>query len=162
MRYPQSGRQARTRPRPQPALLLAFAVLLLAGVLFAAGTARAQVYSYDGVALGGTDPVAYFTEDKPVEGSSEFAAEHADATWHFASAANRELFLANPEKYAPQYGGYCAYAAAQGAKAKTVPEAWTIHDGKLYLNYSLGVRDRWEEDIPGYVAAADKYWPNLK
>lgn len=158
MRYSR----VRSQPQPRPALPLAFAALLLAGLLFAAGAARAQVYSYEGVALGGTDPVAYFTEGKPVEGSSEFAADYAGATWHFASAENRDLFLAEPEAYAPQYGGYCAYAAAQGAKAKTVPEAWTIHDGKLYLNFSLGVRDRWEEDIPGYVAAADKHWPDLK
>ncbi|MEX0921883.1 MAG: YHS domain-containing (seleno)protein [Rhodovibrionaceae bacterium] len=138
-------------------------LLVLSLALFAApGAVRAEVYRSEGIALGGSDPVAYFTEGKAVQGSSEFSADYDGATWHFASAANRDAFAADPESYAPRYGGYCAYAAAAGAKAKTVPEAWKIVDGKLYLNFSKAVQSRWEEDIPGYIAKADANWPNLK
>lgn len=142
-------------------LLLGLLFLALAGFA-AAGAVRAEVYSSDGIALGGTDPVAYFAEGKPVQGSSEYSFDYDGATWHFASAANRDAFAADPGSYAPQYGGYCAFAAAQNALVSTVPEAWKIADGKLYLNYSKDVQNRWEEDIPGYIAKADANWPNLK
>src|SRR5512135_2769630 len=89
-----------------------------------------------GVAIRGYDPVAYFTESKPVEGSKQFTFEWQGATWRFASAANRDLFAKTPEKYAPQYGGYCAYAVSQGHTATIDPQRWRIVDGKLYLNYS--------------------------
>lgn len=121
-----------------------------------------QVFTSWGVAIRGTDPVAYFTEGRPVEGSSEFSAEWNGATWYFASAANRDTFLATPEAYAPQYGGFCAWAVAQGSTASTVPEAWQIVDGKLYLNYSLDVQKQWEGDIPGNIAKADRNWPGLQ
>ena len=114
-----------------------------------------------GVAIRGTDPVAYFTEGRPVDGSPEHAVEYDGATWHFASAANAEAFRADPARYAPAYGGYCAWAAAQGYLADTVPEAWTIHEGRLYLNASRRIRSRFERDIPGFVAQADANWPSL-
>ncbi len=112
-------------------------------------------------AIRGHDPVAYFTEGKPTKGSNDYTFEWKGEKFRFASAENLALFKANPEKYAPQYGGYCAYAVSEGYTASTVPEAWTIVDGKLYLNYSLGVRKRWSKDIPGRVAAADKNWPGV-
>lgn len=121
-----------------------------------------QVFTSWGVAIRGTDPVAYFTEGRPVEGSSEFSAEWNDATWYFANAANREAFLATPEAYAPQYGGFCSWAVAQGYTASTDPDAWRIVDGKLYLNYSLGVQKDWEQDILGNIGKADVNWPGLK
>jgi YHS domain-containing protein len=146
-------------------LLLALAVLLL-GVMLAAPTVLAEegaVYAKDGVALDGTDPVAYFTEGRPVAGSPDFAAEFAGTTWHFASAAHRDLFLADPGKYTPQYGGFCAYAVAVAAqKVPTDPEAWSLVEGKLYLNYSLPTRARWEEDVPGHIADADAAWPRIE
>lgn len=118
--------------------------------------------TFGGVAIEGTDPVAYFEAGKPVEGSSEFEAEWNGATWRFANADNRDAFVANPEKYAPQYGGYCAYAVSQGYTASIDPAAWSIVDGKLYLNYSKGVQQRWDQDRANYIAAADKNWPEIK
>ncbi|MEM7527077.1 MAG: YHS domain-containing (seleno)protein [Pseudomonadota bacterium] len=114
-----------------------------------------------GTAIDGTDPVAYFTEGRPVDGSSDFKHEYNGATWLFASAENRDLFAANPEKYAPQYGGYCAWAVSQGYTASTDPENWAIVDGKLYLNYNADVQTRWNKDIPGHIASADKNWPKV-
>jgi YHS domain-containing protein len=118
------------------------------------------IYKDDrGIAINGTDLVAYFQEQRPVPGKPEFSHTWMNATWHFANAANRDLFAANPERYAPQYGGYCAYAVASGYVAPSVPEAWSIVDGKLYLNFSTGVRNRWERDTPGNIAKANQNWP---
>ena len=114
-----------------------------------------------GGAIRGYDPVAYFTEKKPVEGKKAFSHKWKGATWYFASERNRDLFRADPAKYAPQYGGYCAYAVSQGYIASIVPEAWKIVDGKLYLNFSLGVQQTWEQDIPGYIKSADEKWPGI-
>jgi YHS domain-containing protein len=114
-----------------------------------------------GVAVGGYDAVAYFTEHKPVPGKPDITYSWKGATWRFSSAQNRDAFKAAPEKFAPQYGGYCAYAVAQGATASGDPKSWRIVDGKLYLNLSPSVQKLWEKDIPGYVKAADKNWPGL-
>jgi YHS domain-containing protein len=144
--------------------LVAFA--LLAGAALAPAPAGADGIvnsSFLGdVAIEGTDPVAYFAEGKPVEGSSEFEHEWMGATWRFASAEHRDQFAAEPEKYAPQYGGYCAWAVAQGYTAKIDPAALTIVDGKLYLNYSPAVQSQWQSDVPGNVAKADANWPAIK
>ncbi|NJK77000.1 MAG: YHS domain-containing protein [Microcoleus sp. SU_5_6] len=118
-------------------------------------------YSEKGVAIRGTDPVAYFTESKPVAGKPEFTHKWGDATWQFSSAQNRDLFAQNPEKYAPQYGGFCAWAVSQGYTAATDPNAWKIADNKLYLNYNSAVQWGWEKDISGNVAKGDKNWPGL-
>jgi YHS domain-containing protein len=118
-------------------------------------------YSEKGVAIRGTDPVAYFTEGKPVPGKPEFTHKWGDATWQFASAQNRDLFAKNPEKYAPQYGGFCAWAVSQGYTATTDPNAWKIVDNKLYLNYNSAVQWGWEKDISGNVAKGDKNWPGI-
>lgn len=115
----------------------------------------------NGVAIHGYDPVAYFRESKPVEGSSDYTTEYKGAKWHFSSQANLDAFTANPTAYAPQYGGYCAFAAAKGGIATTIPEAWEIVDGKLYLNYNLKVQGFWREDIPGFIAQADANWPGI-
>jgi hypothetical protein len=121
--------------------------------------AKPQIFSTSAGAIEGYDPVAYFTEGKPRQGVDAFSFEWGNATFKFSSAGNLALFKADPEKYAPQYGGYCAYAVSEGATASTVPEAWSIVDGKLYLNFSLGVKNRWSKDIPGRIAAADSNWP---
>ena len=105
--------------------------------------------------------VAYFEESAAREGSKDFTHEWNGATWRFASAANRDAFAKEPERYAPQYGGYCAYAVAKGATADIDPQAWKIVDGKLYLNLSRSIQERWEQDIPGYIAKADANWPGL-
>ena len=112
-------------------------------------------------AIKGYDPVAYFTQGEPMEGKGAHSYEWMGATWYFASAENMELFAGGPEKYAPQYGGYCAYAVSQGYTAKIDPDAWKIVDNKLYLNFSLKVQKLWEEDIPGYITKADANWPKI-
>ena len=126
------------------------------------GHAGQVVYTEDGAAIGGYDPVAYFAGGMPTEGSSEFEHRWMDATWHFASAANRDVFAADPGKYAPQYGGYCAWAVSQGYTASTDPFAWRIVDGKLYLNYSRGIQRRWEHNIRRNIANGDKNWPGIR
>jgi len=138
---------------------LAFAVTSFTG--FTAMAANDKVFTglVDGVAVGGYDPVAYFTQNKPVKGSADITTEYMGATWHFASADNRDAFVADPKRYAPQYGGYCAYAVSSGYTAKGDPQAWSVVDGKLYLNYSKGIRSRWEQDIPGHISKADGNWP---
>lgn len=115
----------------------------------------------DGVAINGYDPVAYFREHRPVEGRDEHTMTWKGVTWRFSSAENRDLFSGDPEKYAPQYGGYCAYAAANNAIAKTEPDAFTIYEGKLYLNYDQNIKSRWDGDRMRYVELADDYWPGL-
>ena len=114
-----------------------------------------------GVAIEGTDAVAYFTEGKPVKGSSEFAHRWKGAEWRFKSAASRDAFAAQPQQYAPQFGGYCAWAVSQGYTAGIDPEAWTIRDGKLYLNYSKDIQAKWRQDIPGNIAKGEKNWPGV-
>lgn len=120
------------------------------------------VFSEDGLAIHGYDPVAYFTEGKPVEGKAEFTHSYEGTEWRFASAANRDAFAADPARYAPQYGGYCAWAVSQGYTASTDPDAWHIEAGKLYLNYSMSVQRDWAQDIPGHIAKGDANWPGLK
>jgi YHS domain-containing protein len=115
-----------------------------------------------GLALKGYDPVAYFAEGKPVPGRPEFTARHEGATYRFASPANRDAFAAAPGNYAPQYGGYCAFGMASGYKAPIEPDAWTIVDGKLYLNYNQSVRSRWSADIPGFIRKAEANWPSVR
>lgn len=123
------------------------------GVVFTGGT--------EGVAINGYDPVAYFTENRPVEGSAAHTERWNGVIWRFASAENRDLFAADPEKYAPQYGGYCAFAAAKNQFAKTEPDAFTVHEGKLYLNYDQGIKRRWDGDKEAFIEAANGYWPGL-
>lgn len=113
----------------------------------------------NGVAVGGYDAVAYFTEGKPVQGRADVTLAHDGATWRFANATNREAFKAEPAKYAPQYGGHCAWAVANGYTAKGDPNAWTIAHGKLYLNYDKSVQKGWEQDIAGNVKKGDTNWP---
>lgn len=123
--------------------------------------ATPEIYAEGGIAIDGSDAVAYFTEGAPVAGSAEHEVMWKGATWRFASEANRAAFEADPTAYAPQYGGYCAFALAQGYIAPTVPAAWTIHEGKLYLNFSRRVRRQWERDIPGNIARGDANWPDI-
>ncbi|PSB22741.1 hypothetical protein C7B61_02425 [filamentous cyanobacterium CCP1] len=125
----------------------------------ASTTTSPQIYAENGLAIEGADPVAYFTQGEAMLGSSEFEYEWNGATWRFTSAEHRDLFASSPEAYAPQYGGYCAYAVSQGGLASIDPEAWRIVDGKLYLNYDAQVQQIWNQDIPGYIASADANWP---
>ena len=115
-----------------------------------------------GLAIKGYDPVAFHKDGKPVKGSSKYEHQWKDAKWRFASAENRDLFKANPENYAPKYGGYCAWAVAQGSTASVDPKnAWKIVDGKLYLNYNTDIQNKWAKDIPGNIKKADANWPDV-
>ncbi len=137
----------------------AFLFAALMSFAAAAAAQKPDVYADRAGAIRGFDPVAYFTEARPVKGSDKFVHQWKGATWRFSSAENRDRFAAAPEEYAPQYGGYCAYAVAHNATASIDPQAWSLVDGKLYLNYSLKVRETWEKDVPGYVRKADANWP---
>ena len=137
--------------------------LILCGIVLHAVSASAdEFFERNGVAIGGYDPVAYFDEERPMKGAPEFRAEFQGATFQFASADHRDRFAAKPEEFAPQYGGYCAYGTAKGYKAKIDPEAFTVVQGKLYLNYSDAVQTRWLSDIPGYIQQADANWPEVQ
>lgn len=121
-----------------------------------------EFFERNGLAIDGYDPVAYFTEQKPVKGSPEFRSDYQGSTFQFVSTAHRDIFALNPAKYAPQYGGFCAYGTAKGYKATIDPAAFTVARDKLYLNYSETVRSRWLLDIPGYVQKADANWPEVQ
>lgn len=121
-----------------------------------------EIYATDGVAINGYDPVAYFTERKPTKGNPEYSASHKGSKFHFSSQRHRDAFIRSPERYAPQYGGYCAYGLARGYKATTQPQAFTIVDDKLYLNYSDEVMATWRRDTAGYIRKADANWPGVK
>ena len=129
--------------------------------VFAASKSDSINKDGSGVAIKGYDQVAYFTQSKPVKGSPAFASQWKNATWWFASTEDRGEFARNPEKYAPQYGGYCAYGVSQGHTAPIDPEAWTIVEGKLYLNYNKAVKKTWSEAIPKYIEEANRNWPGL-
>lgn len=116
----------------------------------------------DGLALAGYDAVAYHEDHRAVRGDADLLVRHEGATYRFSSAAHRDAFQTDPAKYLPAYGGYCAYGVSRGYKVKVDPEAFTVVDGRLYLNYDKGVQGRWLKDIPGYVAKADANWPGLK
>ena len=126
-----------------------------------AAAAEPPVFATDGVAINGYDPVAYFTEEKPVKGSPEFTSDWDGATLQFASAENKAMFDADPVKYAPKYGGYCAYAVSKGYIAKTDPDAWSIHEDRLYLNYSKSVRALWAARKRHHIKSADANWPSV-
>lgn len=133
--------------------------LLLAAVARAEKPVNANFF---GVAIKGYDPVAYFTDGKPAKGDTAFAWAWNGATWRFASAAHRDAFKAEPERYAPQFGGYCAWAVSQNYTAGSDPEnAWKIVNGKLYLNYNREVQQKWAEDVPGNIVKAETNWPGV-
>lgn len=152
-------------PRSAPVSRSARALVLGLVLLLAGGTrAFAQAVNVDaaGVAVSGYDPVAYFTDSAAVKGSTEFTTTYQGASYRFASAAHRDTFQADPAKYAPMYGGYCAYGVAKGNKVGIDPDAYRVYEGRLYLNYSSGIQKRWVKDIPGYIAEAERAWPGLR
>jgi hypothetical protein len=133
-------------------------------VSFAASpSAEAQV-NVNGTpnAIGGFDPVAYFTDHRAVRGVEEHSFSWQGARWLFVSEAHRALFAASPTRYAPAYGGYCAYAVSQGRTARIDPEAWSIVNGRLFLNYSLAIRRQWNDDRDRYIRDADARWPEVR
>ncbi len=142
---------------------LAATITILSITAPIANAGKAKIYSdaSTGIAINGYDPVAYFTQSSPVKGKQKFSTKWNGAIWQFSNAENLATFESDPEKYAPQYGGYCAFAVSYGSTATTSPQAWSIVDGKLYLNYSLGVRKRWSKDIAGNISKANANWPGV-
>jgi YHS domain-containing protein len=115
-----------------------------------------------GLMIRGYDPVAYFTEGRPVPGNPDIAVEYGGAKYLFSSAANRAAFNADPEKYAPQYGGYCAFGVAEGKKFDIDPASWRIVDDKLYVNLNPVVLDMWSADTQKYLKKSEKNWPKIR
>ncbi len=134
-------------------LLLGFSQFAVAGVQIDADA--------NGVALQGHDPVAYFTEGKPVAGKADYTAEYNGASYHFASAENRDLFVSEPDRYAPQYGGYCAFGTTFRTKVPGDPSAFKVVGDKLYINSSPDILSRWSQDIPGNIGKANNAWPEI-
>ncbi|MEM0912461.1 MAG: YHS domain-containing (seleno)protein [Pseudomonadota bacterium] len=114
------------------------------------------------VAIKGYDTVSYFTDNQALKGNSKYTATYKNAIYQFSSADNRDLFRENPEKYAPQYGGFCAFGVTMERKFDTDPEAFKIVDNKLYLNLNADVQKRWVTDIPGFINTADNNWGGIK
>ena len=142
-------------------LLLRTLGFLLIGLSFQAIAIEPVYRDFFGKAIKGYDTVAYFTQGKATKGDGDFTYEWNGGKWYFSTEQNLQEFIQNPEKYAPQYGGYCAWASSNGYTAKIDQYAWHIHDGKLYLNYSKSVQSTWQNDIPGNIAKADSNWPHL-
>ncbi len=136
---------------------------VLAAPMALADTARPinTLGSREGIAIRGYDPVAYFRDGGPRRGKPEFSVSHGGATWRFASAEHKALFEADPQRYLPAYGGFCAYGTSRGYLVKIEPEAWSIVDGRLYLNYDLDVRTTWLENTRKFIARAEGNWPRL-
>ena len=147
------------RPSSLRATLWTLATAVLASAVLVAHARAGAFFERGGAAMQGHDAVAYFKDAKPVRGRAEYKADFQGSTFLFASQANRDAFVADPARYAPQYGGYCAFGVAGGYKAAIDPAAFTVRDGKLYLNYSPAVQKQWSADIPGFLAKADKNWP---
>lgn len=146
-------------------LLLASAFLfatLTAFVGAAPVRAADEIFTTEEGAIRGYDPVAYHTQSKAVRGLPSITHQWNGATWRFATRANRDRFAADPERYAPRYGGFCAYGTSRGYKVSTDPEAFAIVDGKLYLNYSKPVQATWNLDRAGYIRKADENWKTLE
>ena len=125
-------------------------------------SAANTLFVKDGIAIAGADPVAYFTEKAYVPGSADYTYDWQGATWQFSNAENRDLFAKNPEQYAPEYGGFCAWAvAAKNSLVPVDPNAWSVVDGKLYLNANQKVKESWLKDVPGFITKANENWPGL-
>ena len=139
-------------------------IFLFLGVVFQVFPACAAKHinvSPQGIAINGYDPVAYFTQSKALKGDPKYQTEWMGVKWYFAGAGDLEFFKSNPEKYAPQYGGNCAWAVSQGSLAHGNPIVWKIVDGKLYLNFNKPVQASWEKDAAGLIKKADANWPGL-
>lgn len=140
--------------------LFGLVILLLSFASFAADEVSTGIFSNK--AVSGYDTVAYFTQGKPIKGDSKWQTQYKGADWYFSSQANLDTFIADPEAYAPQYGGYCAWAvSAKNGFAPSDPNQWSIINGKLYLNYNAEVKALWDADRAGHISTADQNWPTL-
>ncbi len=142
-------------------LAAAIAIPVTGTILRPALAKESSIYAPEGVALGGYDVIAYFTEGRAVPGSARHEIMWHGAVWRFASAQSLMEFEMNPAAYAPQYGGYCAYSASKGAISSSMPEAFALHGGKLYLTENMEMLALWSEDPEGNIARADRNWPSV-
>lgn len=140
-------------------LILMLSITFISVVSFAQ---NAEIFSNKKGAINGYDVVAYFKESKPVKGETQFNYQWKEVNWYFSNQENLETFKSNPQKYIPQYGGYCAYGTSEGHKVSTDPDAWTIVDGKLYLNYNKDVKVLWNKNQSELIKKADNNWVELK
>jgi YHS domain-containing protein len=136
--------------------------IFFTSLLSTASAQKSAIYAPDGVALKGYDVVAFFTQGKPMKGSTEYSFQWNGAKWLFYNKADLESFKGSPEKYAPQYGGYCAYGTAEGHKAPTQADTWTIVGNKLYFNYNAQVKEMWSKNRSALIDTANKNWVSLK
>ena len=139
-----------------------FSVAAFSGLAFSGPAMGQVVYSAQGYAIRGYDPVSYFTQGQAAKGNSSYQSRYQGATWLFSTAENKALFDSDPQQYAPQYGGYCAWAVSQGYTASIDPKAWKIVGDRLYLNYSKAVQDQWSRNIPMNIADGDANWPQIR
>lgn len=155
----------RTRSRAAVAVsagLTIFTTALLFVVAAEPASGQLVNRARSGLAISGYDPVAYFVEGRPVKGTPSLSHDVNGTRYYFATAENRDRFAKNPEQYAPQFGGFCAYAVSRGYTADVDPEAWAVVNGKLYLNYSKRAQRLWQEDVPGNIRKGDENWPRLR
>jgi hypothetical protein len=139
-----------------------FRTIVMTVALAAAGAVHADpVFVTEEGAIRGYDPVAYHLDGQAVRGRDDIVHSWQGAEWHFADEKNRDLFAADPDAYAPRYGGFCAFGTSRGYQVSTQPEAFSIVDGALYLNYNTDVQQTWNKDQPGYIRLADEHWPGL-
>ncbi|MCX2573183.1 YHS domain-containing (seleno)protein [Pedobacter sandarakinus] len=131
-------------------------------ILFSASAQQSEIFAPGGKAIRGFDPVAFFTQAKALKGVDTLSYQWKDVTWLFASAENMAMFKADPEKFAPQYGGYCAYGCSNNYKAPTQADTWTVVDDKLYFNYNVKVKEMWTKEQTERIKAADEKWPIIK
>jgi len=136
--------------------------MLLLFTTFGANAQKAEVFAPGGKAINGYDAVAFFKGSMAVKGADSLSYTYKDAKWLFSTRENLDAFKANPEHFAPQYGGYCAYGTSQGHKAPTEVDTWTIVDDKLYFNYNKKVKEVWTKDRQAFIEKADKQWPQIK
>jgi YHS domain-containing protein len=138
------------------------AVLFITSLFLLSAWAIQPIYtSFGNKAIRGYDPVAYFTQSQAVKGNKDIQYTWNGARWYFSSFEHKTLFIKDPSKYIPQYGGYCAWAVSQGYTAKVDPRAWYIHQGKLYLNYSKSIQKAWQKDVEGHILQGNQNWPML-
>lgn len=147
--------------RRNAALALCMLMLPLAPGIALAKEDPIYTRAFSNAAAGGYDVTAYFTESRARKGKAKFTTEYMGAKWSFASRENLERFAADPEKYAPQYGGYCAWAVSQGSTASGDPLQWTVHNDKLYLNYNKKINERWARDKDALIVTGDMKWPEV-
>jgi YHS domain-containing protein len=139
-----------------------FVILFLTVVSVVAWAQKSPVFVTDEGAIRGYDPVAFFKDQAPIRGSRDISYSWNGATWYFATDENKKAFVADPEKFAPQYGGYCAYGTADGHKAPTQTDTWSIVNDKLYFNYNKQVQKEWNKNQNELIKKADENWPSVK